>query len=459
MTYPATQRLANGLLIHHYYRSSQVIGLGLALSYGSRHDPWRKAGLAHLLEHMVFCGSRGWTQQKINDDVNRRGGQYNGNVNAQRTFYHILLPCAELEFGLHFLRQIVFEPSFPSGALAKEKRIVHIEDDYSGSEWSYYLGRWMASLGLRPRMLTVWAYSVLLKNTGLQVPTIGFVNSRARISLADICAQHRQHYTADRAVLLAVGDLDTQDLLVKTRAHFDNLQPSATLVDPFAPPASLKRLGRWRSPVKTNGYMRSLIIAYALGEIAADELASMYFTRSVLYDLILNYLRFKLGLAYDITLQLFVFGRGGLVIFYAPVPEYLLVRIEKGLIEIFDQFASGTITEATWADWKQAALGGWRVNTESVASYLNWLSTESLIFTNTPPPDMVTALTEIRRADLRRFVSRHLHPDRRLILVHQPALWHTLGAGLLSWLILAVLCWGAVKILPLVIQYLQTFRR
>src|SRR5262245_35478073 len=106
--HPMTRRLPNGLLAHFYRRPSEVIGLGVAVSVGGWHDPVGKEGLAHLLEHVLFCGSRQWSENRIQVELERWAALRNGLTSDEYTFYWIVLPADGLEFGLKYLRQLVF---------------------------------------------------------------------------------------------------------------------------------------------------------------------------------------------------------------------------------------------------------------------------------------------------------------------------------------------------------------
>src|SRR5438445_2111490 len=52
---------------------------------GSRHEGYGEKGMAHLLEHMLFKGSKNFPDVK--GELTRRGGRWNGTTSNDRTNY------------------------------------------------------------------------------------------------------------------------------------------------------------------------------------------------------------------------------------------------------------------------------------------------------------------------------------------------------------------------------------
>jgi predicted Zn-dependent peptidase len=50
------------------------VSVGVWLTRGSRHEPADRAGIAHLVEHMLFKGTRTRTQEQIAQAIDSVGG-------------------------------------------------------------------------------------------------------------------------------------------------------------------------------------------------------------------------------------------------------------------------------------------------------------------------------------------------------------------------------------------------
>ncbi|TMH88086.1 MAG: insulinase family protein, partial [Betaproteobacteria bacterium] len=79
-------RLANGMrLLTLRDPSVNTITLHVTYLVGSRHEGYGEKGMAHLLEHLLFKGSKG--HPNIKEEYTRRGARWNGTTSDDRTAY------------------------------------------------------------------------------------------------------------------------------------------------------------------------------------------------------------------------------------------------------------------------------------------------------------------------------------------------------------------------------------
>ena len=92
-------RLDNGLRVLLYRDSSRpMVTVNLTVLVGSRHEGYGEAGMAHLLEHMLFKGTT--NHPRIFQLLSERRAQFNGSTWLDRTNYFETLPATgdNLEF-------------------------------------------------------------------------------------------------------------------------------------------------------------------------------------------------------------------------------------------------------------------------------------------------------------------------------------------------------------------------
>src|SRR5947208_3980644 len=79
---------------------SNKVTVNLTVFVGSRHEGYGEAGMAHLLEHMVFKGTP--SHPNISQALQERGAQFNGSTSSDRTNYFETLPASDdnLEFAI-----------------------------------------------------------------------------------------------------------------------------------------------------------------------------------------------------------------------------------------------------------------------------------------------------------------------------------------------------------------------
>ena len=71
--------------ISHSHSASAAVYFGT----GSRDETDDKAGIAHLLEHMMFKGTPKRSSKDIAEEIEAAGGEHNGYTTYEVTCYHI----------------------------------------------------------------------------------------------------------------------------------------------------------------------------------------------------------------------------------------------------------------------------------------------------------------------------------------------------------------------------------
>src|SRR5258706_7035478 len=95
----AEYQLDNGLRVLMYRESSRpTVTVNLTVLVGSRHEGYGEAGMAHLLEHMLFKGTA--DHPHIFQLLSERGAQVHGSTETDPTNYFLNLPATgdNLEF-------------------------------------------------------------------------------------------------------------------------------------------------------------------------------------------------------------------------------------------------------------------------------------------------------------------------------------------------------------------------
>src|SRR5678816_1339730 len=79
--------LANGLrVILHEDHSTPIVAVNVWYHVGSKNEQPGKTGYAHLFEHMMFQGSKGYDDDYFKA-LQEVGGTLNGSTNTDRTNY------------------------------------------------------------------------------------------------------------------------------------------------------------------------------------------------------------------------------------------------------------------------------------------------------------------------------------------------------------------------------------
>src|SRR5712691_2280801 len=210
-------RLANGLKILLIPdRSIDTITVNVTYLVGSRHEGYGETGMAHLLEHLMFRGTRRFPNIKA--DFQRRGARYNGGTRFDRTNYYETFPASEktLDYVLDVEADRMVNAPIARRDLDAEMTVVRNEFE-SGENSAFSV--------LRER---VAASAYLWHNYGNA--TIGARSDIENVPIERLKAFYRHYYQPDNAVVLVSGKLDESTALRLAQKHFGKIaKPSRAL--------------------------------------------------------------------------------------------------------------------------------------------------------------------------------------------------------------------------------------
>jgi hypothetical protein len=117
--------LSSGIrVISEYVDSVYSVSLGFWMLAGSQDEETSENGIAHLLEHMVFKGTKKRSAFAIAHEIEALGGNINAFTSRNVTCYHVQLLHENLAKGVDVLADLVMHGRFDRNELEKEKGVI-----------------------------------------------------------------------------------------------------------------------------------------------------------------------------------------------------------------------------------------------------------------------------------------------------------------------------------------------
>jgi predicted Zn-dependent peptidase len=180
-------------LLHQRNPLSPTVAFGVWIAGGSSREEDTERGLSHLLEHVVFRGSKSRDALTIAYDLESIGGQYDAFTGKEATCYHAKVLEPHFEKLADILADIVCRPSIPERTFRLEKNVVQEE---------------IRSINDSPEELAhELFYATLFKGHPLGHPVTGYLKDVARYKPDDLLAFHAKTYTASDTCLGFIGNL------------------------------------------------------------------------------------------------------------------------------------------------------------------------------------------------------------------------------------------------------------
>lgn len=205
-------RLDSGLtLLVVPSRAAPVVAVQAWVGAGSADEAPGHAGVAHLVEHMLFKGTLRRGVGEIAGTVEAAGGDVNAWTSFDQTVYHAVLGSRDLDVGLDVLADALVSSTFDEDELERERRVV-AEEIRQGLDDP---GR-AAAHALFATAYVIHPY---------RRPVIGNLGTVASLRRDDVVAFHRAAYVADNVTLVIAGDVDPEDARRGVERHFAGLRP------------------------------------------------------------------------------------------------------------------------------------------------------------------------------------------------------------------------------------------
>jgi zinc protease len=203
-------RLGNGLQVLLFPdESSPKVTINLTVFVGSRHEGYGEAGMAHLLEHMVFKGTP--SRPDIPALLKKAGADFNGTTWLDRTNYYETLPAGDenLELGISLEADRMVNSLIRGEDLASEMTVVRNEFEAGENNPQGILMQRMLGAAFE------W------HNYGKS--TIGNRADIERVPVENLRRFYQRFYQPDNALLIIAGQFDPQKALELTQQHFGAL--------------------------------------------------------------------------------------------------------------------------------------------------------------------------------------------------------------------------------------------
>ncbi len=200
-------RLENGLRVLVMEDSRfPLVSVRLYVEAGGAYEEAEKAGLSHLLEHMVFRGTEKRPDGSLAKEIESVGGDFNAYTSADETVYYCNLPSSEWKRGVDVVADMALNPVLDPEILEEEKKVVYAE-----------MGQRRESPQMRLYENTV---SLALENTPYMHGVLGTKETVADITVEDIQEHMRKYYNPQNMLLVVVGDVKKDEVVAEAKKYF-----------------------------------------------------------------------------------------------------------------------------------------------------------------------------------------------------------------------------------------------
>ncbi len=241
-------KLDNGLkiIVREDHRAPVVVSQ-VWYKVGSSYEHSGITGISHVLEHMMFQGTRKFGPNEASRIISENGGRENAFTGRDYTAYYQQLEKSRLPVSFEIesdrmrnllLKEQEFEKELK---VVMEERRLRTEDNPEARAYEEFNG-------------------VAFQNSAYRNPVIGWMDDLENLTLTDLKDWYRRWYAPNNATLVVVGDVDAEQVYRLARKHFGPLKAGKLI--PPKPRREAERSGERRVTVKAPAELPYLILGY-----------------------------------------------------------------------------------------------------------------------------------------------------------------------------------------------------
>lgn len=179
---------------------------------GSSYEMGGTTGVSHVLEHMMFKGTKKFPTGEFNKIISRNGGEDNAFTSKDYTAYYQKLEKSRLNVSFELEADRMRGLLFSEDEFKKEVMVVMEER------------RWRTDD--KPQSLTYEQFhATAFDNSGYHNPTIGWMDDLKNMDVEDLKAWYQRYYAPNNATLVVVGDVEPDAVFKLATQYFGPLKP------------------------------------------------------------------------------------------------------------------------------------------------------------------------------------------------------------------------------------------
>ncbi len=406
------RKLANGMRIVTYQdNSSPSVTIQVWYDVGSKNDPPKRNGFAHLFEHIMFKSTKNMKSEQMDRMTEDVGGWNNASTSDDVTNYYEVVPSNHLERLIWAEAERMSNLTIDEANFKSERAVV--QEEFRQSVLANPYGQLFESI--QKESFNVHPY----KRT-----TIGTLEDLDAATVPDVQNFHKTYYRPDNASLIVVGDFDQTQLDGWIDKYFGKIAgPNSTI--PRVTEVEPERTKEKRVTVKApNVPLPAVAITYLAPpakdkDIPALQVASAILSGGESSRLYKELVRNQ-QVAQEVSFSVDAKTDKGLMYFFAILASGKAPEMaEKSLLAELKKIQNAPVTAAELAKAKNGMIAGKVHSLETNDGKAFQIGSAIILQGN--PNAVNTELAELQAvtiADVQRVMKKYFNDNNRVVIYY-----------------------------------------
>ncbi len=355
------------------------------------------AGLSHILEHMLFKGTKTRTTNAIAQKIQDVGGYINAYTSFDRTVFWIDVPKDGVAAALDVLSDAMMNSTLPPEEYLKEQEVIRRE--------------FAMNLDDPDRMTGLLLFATAYQKHPYRLPVIGQMEIYNQLTQEQVMLYYKTRYVPNNLTFIVAGDVDPEKVHQQLDDFF-KAYPEKSLKAVFIP-AEPPQLGRREVHNEFATELTRLSLAWHIPEVTHPDVPALDLLSTILGDgrssRLYRRVREEAGLAFAVSAFSYTPGDPGLLGVDATVDPKKREAAQQLILQIIGEVKQAGATADELMKAKKIslshhldALATMRGQASDIGG--NWLLTRNLNFSR----DYLAAVQKVTLDDIRRVAGKYL---------------------------------------------------
>lgn len=403
-------QLPNGLdVLLEVNKAMPVVSLNVGVKVGSVWETEKEAGLSHVLEHMVFKGTKSYGPGEIATIVESSGGELNAYTSLDQTVYFINLSSRYTDLGLNLIKEMVFDAKIDAAELAREKEVI-LEELRRGKDNPH-------------KMLSEATFSLVYQKHPYGRPVIGYEETIQNFGHDFVFDFYKRWYSPSNMVLGICGDFEEKQMRETILKEFGSI-PSSKVIRPEIPEEPLPTKPRQvllSNPIEGN----YLHYAFPIPHFKHPDIPALDLLSHVLGEgdtsRLEQIVKEKKGLVNSVHSYAFTPRFPGLFVIDAQIPPQKVEKVLPAVIEEVNYLKENLVSTENLDRGKLSIKSSIFYEKETCeGTARKWILYETIADDFGFEAQYMDAIDSVSEHDIRRVANDYLSSDRSSIALLHP---------------------------------------
>jgi predicted Zn-dependent peptidase len=338
----------------------ESVSFGIWIKAGARYENTTNNGISHLLEHLLFKGTKTRGMKEIKESIEGRGGSFNGFTSEEVTCYLVKLLAKDAALGVDILSDMVLNPKLDEKEIEKEKSVIVEEINMYKDIPAQHVHEILTEM--------------LWPNQPLGMPLAGTVENVNSMRKKDVDLYKEAFYKPNNMLLIGTGMIEEAKLLQLAGKY---LSASAEA----KPPKFVKAVNDQHKPilriVKKDTEQTHMALAFhAMNRLSPDRYVASILNIILganMSSRLFHVVRDEMALCYEISSSVRKYDDAGAFVVGSGLDESNLVKALEVILRELNRIKNEPVPDKELERAKEFYKGQLLFTMEDTMSHMLWL--------------------------------------------------------------------------------------